>query len=172
MEIGSASLTSPQLCRVPGSTVVAPSCVICLGQMTDGLQVNTKCGHVFHAHCILTSVEHNPKCPTCRTKCDSDTLVPLHYEHEDPKDDDAPSPSQPMVLQSSHEPGNVRAPDVALHERSHPTRRHDMATGLNDLKLATAAHVSAYSGVCWFGRLSLSPPLPRSFLWPLFCYRV
>lgn len=43
-------------------------CVICLSADTSAEEwcVLKECGHVFHTHCLLQSLEHARKCPQCR----------------------------------------------------------------------------------------------------------
>lgn len=43
-------------------------CVICLASDTNSedWSVLTGCGHVFHTHCVLQSLEHSKRCPQCR----------------------------------------------------------------------------------------------------------
>ncbi|PRW60389.1 hypothetical protein C2E21_1164 [Chlorella sorokiniana] len=44
-------------------------CVICLSSdtSTDEWCALRECGHVFHTHCLEQSLEHNRRCPQCRT---------------------------------------------------------------------------------------------------------
>jgi hypothetical protein len=43
-------------------------CVICLSADTSTEEwcMLRDCGHVFHTHCLVQSLEHNKRCPQCR----------------------------------------------------------------------------------------------------------
>ena len=62
------SQAEPSLC-------VPPSCSICLCALVgENIQV-AKCGHCFHAQCILNALELRPSCPECRMKLHVDRDV-------------------------------------------------------------------------------------------------
>lgn len=42
-------------------------CVLCIKLLYD--PVTTPCGHTFCRQCLIRSLDHNNKCPFCRTVC-------------------------------------------------------------------------------------------------------
>lgn len=44
------------------------NCSICLEN--DGVWIKTKCGHIFHQHCLVKAKAVNPVCPMCRGDID------------------------------------------------------------------------------------------------------
>ena len=64
----------PSRCPSPppatqGLAADAAECIICTDPLADGLSI-TKCGHVFHAHCLQQWFESGGKvvCPLCKTQ--------------------------------------------------------------------------------------------------------
>ncbi len=50
----------------PCSPKCGDECSICVSAMDSGA-ARTKCGHVFHANCLLEWMDHGLNCPICRT---------------------------------------------------------------------------------------------------------
>jgi len=53
--------------------MAASDCTICSDPLAAGLTV-TRCGHVFHTHCIFQWFEHKPLCPLCKTERKGDAF--------------------------------------------------------------------------------------------------
>lgn len=47
---------------------MADDCTICAEPLDADISV-TRCGHVFHTHCVKTWFEHKPVCPLCKENC-------------------------------------------------------------------------------------------------------
>ena len=56
-----------------------PQCSICFNELTSGL-ATTKCGHIYHASCIIQALEVKTQCPMCRTRNQVCNLVSLLYD--------------------------------------------------------------------------------------------
>lgn len=41
-------------------------CPVCLEEIGDNNRITTKCGHTFHASCIIQNLHTSPLCPMCR----------------------------------------------------------------------------------------------------------
>lgn len=75
------STEQPELTEQPESN----ECPICMDIVDNNKNyVITECGHIFHAHCIMTSIAHNGfNCPCCRT-----TMAQAKPSDDDDDDDD------------------------------------------------------------------------------------
>lgn len=45
-------------------------CPVCLEEIGDNNRITTRCGHTFHASCIIQNLHTSPLCPMCRTVLD------------------------------------------------------------------------------------------------------
>ncbi|KAK8506046.1 hypothetical protein V6N13_002701 [Hibiscus sabdariffa] len=49
------------------------NCPICMGSLTE--EMSTRCGHIFCKACIKAAIAVQGKCPTCRKRVTSKTLI-------------------------------------------------------------------------------------------------
>lgn len=64
---------------------MALECAICL-EAVEAVEVggdacHLRCGHRFHASCLLQSVMHDPRCPICRTELATRPAPPPPQQH-------------------------------------------------------------------------------------------
>jgi hypothetical protein len=54
---------------VPGHDLQGKECPICLDELLAirGIISMTDCKHMYHRHCIFSALQHDPRCPLCRT---------------------------------------------------------------------------------------------------------
>jgi len=47
--------------------LIIPNCSICMEELHKDM-VATKCGHVFHDHCLYNNLEYRNECPNCKAR--------------------------------------------------------------------------------------------------------
>ncbi len=55
-----------------------PSCSICLNDLSEEIS-SLACGHCFHLHCIMQSLEYGGQCPNCRKRAGKQEIRDMHF---------------------------------------------------------------------------------------------
>ena len=65
--VSTRASTSFTPCHKPeASEAAVETCAICLDPLGSKPEAHTYCGHRFHAQCLVDSLQHDKRCPTCR----------------------------------------------------------------------------------------------------------
>ncbi|ODM91271.1 hypothetical protein Ocin01_15414 [Orchesella cincta] len=60
----------------------------------------TPCGHIFHRECLMTWLNLNSTCPSCRNKVQSRKLYPVYLPAVEKKDDKKSANTKPVSKQT------------------------------------------------------------------------